>query len=311
MCPISINFTQRIKIPGNENEWGFSGNDVRGVTKLQNEIYVLFLSYPTSNPNVIFVFEDRNPFRLQKKIKITEIKYLWDMVSSEKENCLYVTDYDKKCIWKITRETDDQHKISKWLTTDYDPWTLSVFSDDQLLVVDALSSILMIYGSDAELIRSIQLPGYIIDPCHAVETSNGNLFILHTSLCMDEVIDMGNFISGVEQKHRQWKARFDVSELTRDGQLVIRRFIPSNEIQQLKHPCYLLIDSDDRVFVADRYNDRVIILDSDLKWNRILCPTKEKAETRILSPWRLCYDEKKKQSIVVGNGVDVYTLSRK
>ena len=80
-----------------------------------------------------------------------------------------------------------------------------------------------------------------------------------------------------------------ISELTRDGQMVIRRFIPSNETQKLNDPRYLSLDSDDRVFVADTGNDRVILLDSDLKWNRILCPTKEEEEeTKIRMPWRLC-----------------------
>ena len=157
VCPISINFTQRIEIGGNEY--------VRGVTKLRNEIYVLCRSISSSSSNhVIRVFEDRIPFRLQKTIEIKEIKYPRDIGSSEKGNCLYVSDYDEKCVWKITRETDDQHKIIKWLTTDYQPYTLSVSSDGQLLMVNHSSSILMIYGSDAELIRSIQLPRDIKRP---------------------------------------------------------------------------------------------------------------------------------------------------
>ena len=95
--------------------------------------------------------------------------------------------------------------------------------------------------------------------------------------------------------------KWGISELTRDGQMVIRRFIPSNETQQLNDPHYLSLDSDDQVFVADNENDRVILLDSDLKWNRILCPTKEETEeTKIRRPWRLCYDEEKKQLIVGG-----------
>jgi len=104
----------------------------------------------------------------------------------------------------------------------------------------------------------------------------------------------------------------DVSELTRDGQMVIRRFIPSNEIHKLIYPAYLALDSDDQVFVADSGKDRVVLLDSDLKWNRILCPTKE--EEGINTHFqRICYDDEKKQLIGTADyhlGVSVYTLSR-
>jgi len=106
--------------------------------------------------------------------------------------------------------------------------------------------------------------------------------------------------------------RWGICELTRDGQMVICRFNPSNETQELNEPQHISLGSDDRVFLADFGSGRVILLDCDLKWNRILCPTEEKEETRIQHPFRLCYDEGKKQLIVGGEGVvNVYTLSRK
>jgi len=114
----------------------------------------------------------------------------------------------------------------------------------------------------------------------------------------------------VEEKKSELSGRkklrnFVISELTGDGQMVIRRFFPSNETQELNTLRSLSLDSDDRVFVADSGYGRVILLDSDLQWNRILCST-------IQGPKRLCYDEEKKQMIVADNyGVSVYTLSRK
>src|SRR5688572_13872092 len=92
VCPISVNFTQKI----------YAGREWR-VTKLRNEIYLLCL--PSSSLSEILVFEDRNSFRLKKKMKITEIISPSDIGSSEKENCLYVSDYYENCVWKITRET--------------------------------------------------------------------------------------------------------------------------------------------------------------------------------------------------------------
>src|SRR6218665_1047272 len=110
--PITIDVTQRIEMPENQN--------IRGVTKLRNEIYIL-LDARDGVPSRIRVFDDQYPFRFQTEIKSEEISNPTDIGSSEKENCLYVGDYTEKCVWKITRETDDQHTIIKWLTTDYRP----------------------------------------------------------------------------------------------------------------------------------------------------------------------------------------------
>src|SRR6218665_2219657 len=106
----------------------------RGVSKLRNEIYVVFR---TGGVSRIRVFEDRYPFRLQTDINTEEIKYPIDIISSKRENWLYVSDREDKCVWKITRETDDQHKIIKWLITNYIymPYTMSVSRDDELLMI--------------------------------------------------------------------------------------------------------------------------------------------------------------------------------
>lgn len=63
---------------------------MRGVITLLYEIYVLGLRITYSF--VICVFEVRNPFRLQRKIEISEIEYTEDFVSSEKENRVYIED---------------------------------------------------------------------------------------------------------------------------------------------------------------------------------------------------------------------------
>src|SRR6218665_454982 len=325
---ITINFTQKIDMQ-------LSGVAF-GITKLRNEIYVL-----SHRNHLIRVYEDREPFRLKKDMEIEEIKSPTYIVASEMENCVYVNDYKENCVWKITRETDDQHKIIKWLRTDYSPRTLSVSKDGELLIINQSSQSLMIYGSDAELIRSIPLTKDIEFPLHAVETSIGNFIISHINIMIeekeeedgekdeDEEEDVGEDVVVVkEMKNTKWLESKEgkggsnrrikgvttvISDSTRDGQMVTRRFVPSGETLRLDGR-YLLIDSDDRVFLSDEDGDTVILLDSDLKWNRILCQTKEEKEEQILfEPWKLFYDEATKQLIVGGYwrgyAVNVYTLS--
>src|SRR6218665_332921 len=132
--PITIDVIQRIEMPENQEIWG--------VTKLRNEIYIhVLLEARDGVPCVSRIrgFNDRYPFPLQTEIKAEEIHAPSDFGSSEKENCLYVSDYIQRCVWKITRETDDTHKIIKWLTTDYEPRTMSVSRDGGLLMLNVSS----------------------------------------------------------------------------------------------------------------------------------------------------------------------------
>lgn len=311
VCQMSINFNGRITIRGTVQ--------VLSVTKLRHDIFVVghsqYADYNYRDHCGIHVFEDQNPFRFQKEIVDKEIKTLWDIVSSEKEDCLYSCDNTAKCIWKITKEADGQYKLIKSLTTDYQTDTMSVSSDGRLLMIKHPSSTLMIYGSDAELIQAIQLPRDFKTPSHAVETSTGNFIISHRW-------EEGDYEETTDEREQfvgkdigsSGRRMYAVSELSRDGQTVIRRFIPSNEAQQLNRPEYLSLDSEDRVFVADLGNDRVVLLDSDLKWDRIIYSSAEESEEmRIPQPGRLCYDKDMKQLIVAeyfGSKVNVYNLSR-
>ena len=310
VCPISVNFTGELYL---------GRDDVCALTKLRNEIYVLSRASLYSVLRDISAFDDQYPFRCQMKIRIKEIESPIDIespadiVASEKNNCVYVSDSAKNCVWKIT---DDQHNIIKWLTTIHTPHTLSVSSDGQLLLVSRRSSSLMIYGSDAELIRYIQLSTDIDQLTHAVETSLGNFIILH------QLMEKEDRWGSVGLRKRTRVMKWVVSELSADGQTVIRRFIPSNEEQTLSDPPCLSLGCDDQVFVSDsgefseRGRGRVIVLDSDLKWNRILCSTRG-GRDGIPYPNSLCYDEEKRQLIVGGSGpysgtrVYIYTLSNK
>lgn|SRR6218665_2212293 len=166
-CPIFANFTQQINVGKSKY--------VRGVTVLRDNIYVLC----RPSAKVINVCLTRNSSQPQMEMEIPGVKSPVDVESSEKETCLYVSDFLQKCIWKITRNTDGRPNIIQWLTLDYHPSTLSVSSDDQLLMVNATLSILNIYGSDTQLILSIRLSEDFRNPRHAVETSTGNFIISH------------------------------------------------------------------------------------------------------------------------------------
>lgn len=280
---------------------------VFGVVKLRFKIYVLCkLPFPYFS-YVIRVFNDVTSFCLQTNIEIKMIHAAADMESSEKDKCLYVSDLVEKCVWKIDRELDDQYKSVKWLTLDdNESFSMSVSSDGHLHLLKALSCILTTYGSAAELLCSIKLLSGIQNPRRAMETAIGNFIILHQLMEKEEIRES-------KSSERNTDLRWVVSEVTRDGQIAIRRFIASNS-KQLTDPRCLSIDSDGRVFVADR-ESKLILLDSDLKWIQTLSRVNElkEDENEIRWPRSLFYDEEEKQLLVGSElhlGGTAYTFSR-
>ena len=105
---------------------------------------------------------------------------------------------------------------------------------------------------------------YIIDPRHAVENSFENFIIVYKEVVVDvekdeEVVEESKHNAGLEMRNgkaglygRGLDWMLVVSELTGDGQMVIRRFIFYYGPRAVNlFDLYLSIDSDDRVFVAD------------------------------------------------------------
>lgn len=234
-------------------------------------------------PNSIQVYKDRDPFPPDGEIHIEEIQNPEDIASSAKTKCLYVSDMHDKCIWEITL---DDHQVTKWLSNIDWPFTLSVSSDGYLLLLRDMHAqqrnvgLLEIYGTEARLIRSLPLPPAIQRPLHAIQKPNGQFAIVHRLM---------------DRQSGQWV----ISHLTSAGQL-IGHFIPKAE-SLLDWPFHMALDSeDDRLFVADYWNHRVILCDSFSGSETILKET-------INRPLRLYYDVKKKQLIVANAGrLDIY-----
>jgi hypothetical protein len=254
---------------------------VWGVTKLEDSIYLL-----SWMPNSIRVYKDEAPFHFHKEIHLEMIQNPEDIAANRETKCLYVSDMHDRCIWEIGLTPGD-HKVTKWLSNIDMPFTLSMTIYNHLLLLrdNGKQPALEIYGTEATLIRGLWLPSAIQRPLHAIQKPNGQFIILHRLM---------------DRETGQWV----ISSLTNDGQL-IGHFIPdSKSIGCLDWPFYMALDSEeDRLFVADYWNHRVIRSDS-FSWSEsetIL------TTTTIRRPLRLYYDEKKKQLIVVNSRrVDIY-----
>lgn len=250
--------------------------NVTGVACLDHRLYVLLA-------DAIRVFENLEPFNRVTELTIPGMKSLVDIASCHNFMCLYVTDRNRSCVWRL----DIDHKASEVLQNIANPYTLSVSADGNLVMVRwGNPSSVEIYGTDALLLYMITLGPDVTLPYHAVQMSTGNIVLSH---------------GGKDNRtHR-------VLELSLEGE-VLRSFPAHNQLDsKLNCPLHLALDGENRVFVADYYNGIVILLRHQLELDRLLV-----VETKdgVRRPSRLCYlADQKMLFLVNGNkSVDVYAL---
>src|SRR6218665_3467222 len=121
---------------------------VMGVTVLRQEICVLYRIY-SSSLRAIRVFQNRNPFRLNAKIDIGKFaKHPTDIGSSDEENCFFVLDSEKECVWKILRQSGKHHKFLSLQSAHFQgaASTLSVSCYGQQLMILTRSSVVVYRG---------------------------------------------------------------------------------------------------------------------------------------------------------------------
>jgi len=149
------------------------GSVVRGVAEIDSKVFVVFNE--SSNVEVY----DALTFNHLSVIELQELRKPRDIVACRLDNQLYVSDEDYH-IWRVS--TDD-HKYDKWLTPEstpdtFDIYTLSLTSRRLLIVVEPRS--LRQYSTvDKRLLLDIQLPQYVTELYHGVETASGTFVVSH------------------------------------------------------------------------------------------------------------------------------------
>jgi len=120
-------------------------------------------------------------------INITEMIHPTDIVVCRDDRQLYVADYGSwftpPCIWRVS--ADDHSDQEKWLPTEstkdtFNARMLSVTSR-RLLVTSCRDplSLRQYSTTDRQLLRVVQLPGYVQWLYHGVETTRGTFVICH------------------------------------------------------------------------------------------------------------------------------------
>lgn len=241
--------------------------------------------------SVVQLFNGRSPFNRLEDIYVEGLNDATDIAVRIDASQLFIA--DKGCqhaIWRVNLLCNKQ--IEKFITVEWQPWSLSVNSS-RLLIIPKDGDALFLYGDDGNQMIDVKLPDYMC-ALHAVETMYKTYLVGHYN----------RRFSDPQPGHNS------VSEVDVDGRVV--RTFSSQHIDigptQFNHPHYLAIYGKNLVAVADSYNDRIVILKSDLQLKRVLLPSLDD------TPVKLCLSQSSGLlfvHFVVSSNVCIYQVGTK
>jgi len=216
---------------------------IAAIAVIGSDVFVL----PRAQEGEIAVYNS-DSFIMTHKLIITGYMQLFTMVACQRNECLYISDVGKMSIYKY----DPRRKIvcNRWnvgrrcrglfVTRKYS--VLATFYDDKLLQE---------YSSDGSLIGEILLDRSMGGPIHCIQRSSNEYVVSH-------------FIPGNDpsctSKHGVCIVNNQGAILKSYGGL---QWLGYGHFNQ---PCYMAIDKNDYVMIADRCNNRVQVLSPTLAY---------------------------------------------
>lgn len=270
--PVFDKLIDKELVAHDKKEW------VRGLTILDEELFVV-----TEECSEIEVFGSTkfNSIRQWKQKELVNPK---DIVSCSRNKCLYIFDCKDQCKSnEIFRIEPNGEVIKKWSTGDDWGESMSVTREGNIILALYKISRLLIYSPDGKC-EKIDLPSEICNPLHAMQLTNGDFLVSHGFHRGDQ-----HRVCLIDAKNKKIKKSF--------GKVSGKTF------KQLDCPSHLAIDEFGSVFVCDRRNVRVLLLDSDLKLNREILSKEivSKQEHKLRWPWRILLDETNSRLLLVEN----------
>jgi hypothetical protein len=252
-------FEANVKRPTlRQSAWLNLDDDICGVAQLDDKIFVV--SYLGNN---IHVFGP--DFEQHSVIKVDGLQRPTDLAVCTETRHIYVANSSKPgCVWRVS--VDDGAAV-KWIPNSramdsVRPFSLSVTSQRLLVTPCGSEQPLMLYGAEGELIQRVSLPRDM-NVYHAVETKNKSFILLYRV------------------------PHHGVSEVDSNGR-VLR--VCDHQLNGFR---YLALNVDGHVIVADAYNNRVLLLNENLKLERVLL-------SDVWIPCRLSYAPETGQLLVGG-----------
>jgi len=247
------------------------GNDVWGVTSLDNLLYVL-----RNKASQQISAYDTTSYRLQRRMNVPGLDTSPDMVSCAYNCCLYIS--GNQCIHRVALP---DAAVTKWQVNE-EVNNLSVSDTHSVLVTCPKSRQVKEFTTFGRLLRQIKLAHDMMSPNHAIQLSSGQFLVCHGH--NDDPV------------HR-------VCLVGADGQVVKayggRR---GSERRQINWPVHMAVDRNGYVFVVDFHNCRVLLLSPELTYVRDVASRQHfKWDPDRWGPNRLFLDADKGQLYVAEN----------
>ena len=216
------------------------GEPVRGVTSLDNLLYVL-RDGKTSEQIEVY---DMDSYCLQRCLTVPRLIAINDMTACAYNGCAYISDWLNKRIHRVRLPHAD---VTNWPVNDKPARLLVTDTHSVLVTCDEVRKIKE-FSTNGKLLREIQLPQYVRSPRHTVQLSNGQFIVCHGG--PNDLV------------HR-------VCLIGSDGHLVKSFGGPRGSgSQQMDAPAHLGVDRNGFVFVVDFNNYRVLLLSPELTYVR-------------------------------------------
>jgi len=175
-------------------------------------------------------------FTLRRHITVPGLGYSTGLAACTHNNCLYASDHMNDRVHRVN--LSGRNAVMKWSVARH-PAALSVNNEHNLLVVSQGESKLQIFTTHGTLLQSIQLQDDIEYPRQAVQLPTGQFLVSHSGSLVHRVCVVGA------------------------GGAVVRNYggQKGSRLTQMNEPRGLAVDGKGRVLVADRYNNRLLVVD--------------------------------------------------
>jgi len=205
------------------------GAPVSGVTSLGDDVFVV----RNDNSEQVEVY-DAVTFTLQRRLSVPGLGRSFGLAACAGNKCLYASDFDNDSVHRV--ELSGSNALTNWSVGRH-PVGPTVDSAKNVIVVIRDGRQLQQFTTHGTLLQTIQLQPDIDFPIQVVELSNGQLVINHTG------------------------AHHRVCLLDVNG-AVVRSFggTPGSDLTKMKCPVGLAVDEDENILVADRGNNRLLVL---------------------------------------------------
>lgn len=244
---------------------------ISGIALLNSQIFTT--RYSTSE---IGVYD--SSFAFSRAMRVTKV--LRDphcIVSCPLNDCLYIVNRTEResTVSDIVRISPSGILLNRWAVDDNSYGRISVTDKGTVIKTFHLTSHLVEYTCDGQVVRDIALPGSVERPWHAMQTPGGEFVVSH-----GQYGDKQHRVCLVDCKG-QLKTSFSMDA--------------SLDTKYLNCPVHLSLCSDGTVVCVDANNRRLLMLSSTLHFQRELLSRVDGIESR---PHAVCVDEAHQRLLV-------------